>query len=582
MSGEPPSAGVIRALERPWVASLFVAGVACIAWGLSLGLGFFLDDLHNIERAVAAPWSFEGLARAFTVFDPASAGVWCMERAGVHFFRPLFVLSLKLDHAIWGATAFGYHLHSLALHALNSVLVLWLLRRVGLAAPLALLAAALFAAFPHHGVALLWISGRTEILLSTFVLASLVLYARSLVTGPTLAARFGVLVFAAAAFLTKEGAVVLPGYLLLVELLMRRHTMPSGQAKSPWGPWVLGVAGRLAPVAVLVIAYLIYRFGVMGLGEMPPQPYFVPPTDPNFLPWAGTKTLYYYFAWLFSVPIAPVAPVGLLLRYPWAIGIMALLTIGGWAFVMRRLGHLEGRWVFLLWTAGSLVPTLTVMASNHYTYLANAAVAVLGSAVVMTVKRGGLRRGVLVVTVGIFLGHMLYGYVGYRDLGATNEDIAAAVETLAPEITEGERELFLINTLFVAAHTGQRLRLFHGAKGLSTQILTISKDPFEIAPAPTTRWEGERRLIIDIPPDWMRSDLVQMFLMMSDDLKGGEVYRAGSATLVPTTDAEGMLSAIELTWPPERDMSRVIVVVFDEAGKGEVGDVRRLVFGGQQ
>jgi len=289
-------------MMRPERADLVVLGITALFWGCGLALGFFLDDLHNLERALAAPWSLRGLAEGFTVFDPATIEVWCLDRDPVRFLRPIFVLSLKLDHAVWGFTAFGYHLTNLLLHGLNAVMVRRLLLRLGLRPGRALLAACLFAAFPHHTVAVLWISGRTEVLMATFVLGALLLHVRALDGEQVLASRLGSLACAAAAFLTKEGAVTLPVFLLLLEWIRRDPAAPLSRS--------LRVAAvRLWPVVLLTAVYLGLRLGVMGLGAHPPKPYYMSPADPDFPAFAAIKLVYYYFAWLISAPIMPVAPV---------------------------------------------------------------------------------------------------------------------------------------------------------------------------------------------------------------------------------------------------------------------------------
>ena len=552
-------------MRRPPKEDLVVLGVALLFWTCGLALGFFLDDLHNLERALAAPWSLRGLADGFTVFDPATIEVWCLDHDPVRFLRPLFVLSLKLDHAIWGFTAFGYHLTNLLLHGLNAVMVRRLLLRLRIPSPRALLAACLFAAFPHHTVAVLWISGRTEVLMATFVLGALLLHLRALDGVRPTASRLGSLGLAAAAFLTKEGAVTLPVFLALVEWMRRDRALPRGAQ-------LRGALVRLTPVVLLTALYLGLRLGVMGLGAHPPRPYYLSPTDPDFPAFAAVKLVYYSFAWLVSVPIMPVAPVAFLVRTPLALAAVAAFTVAGWFAVLHVLRRDAGTPAWLAWTAAGLIPTLPLMASNHYTYLSNVGVAVLGAGVLLWIPRPRLRRVLLVGTALLFGVHALNGFLTYRGLETHNREIAARVLEAAPELRDGGRDLYLVNLPFIAAHTGQRLRLLHGTGGLRTHLVTVSSEPFTPEAGAWANATPEGSLYLSLPAGWLDRDLIRMFLTMGTDIEAGGRYPCGDGVLVPRDGPAGPLTTIEVTWPADADP----VVVLLERTEGDAIAAQRV------
>ncbi len=547
-------------MKRPANEDLVVLGVALLFWACALALGFFLDDLHNLERALTAPWSLQGLAQGFSVFDPATIEVWCLDQEPVRFLRPLFVLSLKLDHAVWGFTAFGYHLTNLALHCLNAVMVRRLLLRLGIGPGHALLAACLFAAFPHHTVAVLWISGRTEVLMATFVLGALLLHARALDGDRSVPARLGSLACAAAAFFTKEGAVTLPVFLVLIEWMRREPGLPVSKV-------IREAAARLWPVVLLTVLYLGLRLGVMGLGSHPPKPYYISPTDPDFPAFAAVKLVYYYFAWLVSVPIMPVAPVAFLYKTPLALAAVAGMTIAGWIAVARILRRAPGTPAWLAWTAAGLIPTLPLMASNHYTYLSNVGVAVLAAGILLWIPRPRLRTFFFIATVLLFGAHALQGFFTYHSLEARNREIAQRVLEVAPEVRDGDQDLYLVNLPFIAAHTGQRLRLLHGADGLRTHLVTTSSEPFGPGPVPDIVRSAPGTMRLDLPPGWLEEDLIRMFLTMGTDVEIGRAHPCGEGYLVPRAGPDGTLEALELTWP---DDARPVVVVLRPGQEGSV------------
>lgn len=90
-------------------------------------------------------------------------------------YRPLCVLTFRLNHWACGLRPAAFHLVNVLLHALNTGLTL----RVGrllLPAPAASLAALLFAAHPVHTEAVSGIVGRADLLACLFYLLSFLFY----------------------------------------------------------------------------------------------------------------------------------------------------------------------------------------------------------------------------------------------------------------------------------------------------------------------------------------------------------------------------------------------------------------------
>ena len=124
------------------------------------------------------------------------------------FFRPLVTMSFRANYELFGLDPFPYGLTNLGLAAACAALVFRLGRSFGLAVPAATFGAAVWA-FNFHGInmGVLWVSGRTALLLTLFALLAGVAF---------LAGRRALcLVCVAAALLSKEEAVALPLALLL-------------------------------------------------------------------------------------------------------------------------------------------------------------------------------------------------------------------------------------------------------------------------------------------------------------------------------------------------------------------------------
>src|SRR5437773_3308173 len=178
---------------------------ALIAFSPNLNSYFLSDDFVQIGKVLHGDFSV----------------AWGQSHGG--FFRPLFILSYIIESRIWPAHPLGYHLTNITIHALNSFLVLKLgLRPLdNLQLPARTMkaaagtAAALFLLHPSHTEAVIWISGRADLIATFFCLAALCWYAGFARNRkwPHLAIA---LMMGVAALLAKESAVCLPFLILIV------------------------------------------------------------------------------------------------------------------------------------------------------------------------------------------------------------------------------------------------------------------------------------------------------------------------------------------------------------------------------
>jgi len=172
----------------------------------------------------------------------------------VGFYRPLVTLSFAIDRGIWNLDPRGYALTNLIFLVADAGLLFVLARRLSLSSSAALFASAAWM-FNFHGInmALIWISGRTALLLCLLSLAAVLVWLR----GRRLAAAL----LALAAMLCKEEAVMLPPLLLLVDLVATGQR-PMNIRRALLRSW---------PVWVAAAIYLIVRVqtGAFGLSDAP-------------------------------------------------------------------------------------------------------------------------------------------------------------------------------------------------------------------------------------------------------------------------------------------------------------------------
>ena len=181
------------------------------------------------------------------------------------FNRPFQLASLMLDAAVWGRDAFGYHLTSVLLHALNVVLVWAVGRAFSLSTPgaeskprqaeglsYAMLAALLFAVHPIVTEAVCEPTFREDLLVAACTLGALLLAMRHDPAAPN-GDRWRALGCAGLCFLavaSKESGIAAPMILGVYWLLFRRA--------EPRPFWVLAICGgKLAAIAFLAARFLL-------------------------------------------------------------------------------------------------------------------------------------------------------------------------------------------------------------------------------------------------------------------------------------------------------------------------------------
>ena len=233
------------------------AALGCALFAPTLGYQFVWDDratvLFNREiRSLAnAPSFFAG--HAFSGAAPELRDIRVVE-----YYRPAWVLSLALDHALWGDRPFGYHLGNILLHALASGLTAWLVFELLGSAWAAALAGALFAVHPVHAEAVAWVSARNELLLSVFLLLAFIAYLR-MRRGAGAAALVACLGFFALALLSKETAALFPAIVLLYEWAGGEAARKTKGTARPWERYRWALL-----LAVVAAAFMAFRAGIVA------------------------------------------------------------------------------------------------------------------------------------------------------------------------------------------------------------------------------------------------------------------------------------------------------------------------------
>ena len=260
-----------RATPRALVLAL--ATLFCVIYLPDAGHGFVKDDFQWISAA-RRPLS--------AVFTEAP-----------DFYRPLVTMSFRVDYELFRLDSYPYGLTNVAIAAACAALVYALGRSFALSNAAAIFGAAVWA-FNFHGInmGVLWVSGRTALLLTMFALLAALAFLRE--------RKVLCLVCMSAALLSKEEAVLLPLVLLLWRVVLTRHV---SAVMSAW--WLM------IPVPLYAIARL--RANAMTPFDAPDYYTF------TFAPAAVTRNFVEYAdrSWTFAL-------AGLLLLWCWGRPSVAL------------------------------------------------------------------------------------------------------------------------------------------------------------------------------------------------------------------------------------------------------------------
>ena len=93
-----------------------------------------------------------------------------------YFYRPLQILTYRIDYSLWGSETFGFHLTNTILHILMALCIYWLLLLLFNDRLLALFTSILYIVHPVHTEAIAYLSGRTDPLGGCFLLLSFIFY----------------------------------------------------------------------------------------------------------------------------------------------------------------------------------------------------------------------------------------------------------------------------------------------------------------------------------------------------------------------------------------------------------------------
>lgn len=344
---------------------LILAAVAVLPYLGSLRNGFVYDDF---DQVLVNPYirDFHRVRQIFTT------SVWSFMgdfRGSSNYYRPIMSLGYFLCHELFGFHPLGFHLANLLANLGVVLLVFLVTLKMFRSAPVAMVAACLFALHPIHTEAVDWIAAVTELELALFYLLAFGLFLSSARAAgkcsvPLQAAMAGSFVLA---LLSKEQALTLPLLAALYEHFFREdraETTRTQKIQRYGALWVLAAIYLMVRARYLGgFAPSLYRQGWGAEGVVISALALVGRYCWKLV-WPAQLCGYYVFP----------ADMGALI--PWALGGIVALAIGALVFVALRKFDRQAAFG-VIWFLLILAPVLNVrwMPSNpfaeRYLYLAS-------------------------------------------------------------------------------------------------------------------------------------------------------------------------------------------------------------------
>ncbi len=529
----PPSSHPPRSLSRELCALLSLAVLIALLHGRSVRYGLFMDDYAHIRQLREADWSLGGLTAACRLdLVPEILDVWWLPEIRLRFFRPVSFGLMKVTYLLTDWNPAAMHVASMGWHLAVCLLLMYLLRRLGAPPLLAWVAAALLSIHPASVSPVQWIACQTELMVTTFLLCATHCWARYRGwTSPRVAANAGSAsgavttsaepavaeaagapaarggwcwaVGAGAFFLAalgcRENAVMFPLVMFLMEPFADRRQ----RGLRAWRSYA-------APV-LLAVAYVAVRSYYLSGAALPPRPYVIPPTAPDFLPYVFDKLCYYVLALFALVPCVPFGGLQYLRDMPAVFYGASLAILAGVAWAALRRRRRPENMLGLAWFLIFVAPVLPAFESPHHLYLPGVGWAIVVSRVFAAL--GGPRAWAW--RVGIRGGFALSGAVGLGLLFALMThlfglamDTAQSVEDRVVDEIAGDPNglrdgdtLYVVNLPMIAHYTRYALEEYTGRRNLRAVALTWAPRLLGMASPAELVWISDREFEVRVARD---------------------------------------------------------------------------------
>ena len=359
---------------------LSLVAIGCAAYANAVFHPFVHDDIVFIAQNPAIG-RLDDISAIF--FNHSGAPV----QGANAYYRPVLELITRLEYRLFGLDPFGYHLFNVLLHAVNGVLVFFLLSRSGLSRGLAWAASALFLVHPAQTEAVACIAGISNLASAFFILVCLNFYASRRYV-------WALAAFIAGAF-TKESAVLLPLVLIGMDRLRAGGSLRRACA-------------RVGPFAAAAGAFLFLRQSLTGANVL--SDILASPGELRLRLLAIPRTLLTYLKIIvWPDDLHYYRNTDILAPNAWAFAALGIIVLAGFLF-FRRL-HADDRRTAAFgagWFLLFVLPVLNVLplineysfilTAEHFLYLPIVGILIIGALIASRLATSPwIRKGLFAV-----------------------------------------------------------------------------------------------------------------------------------------------------------------------------------------
>ena len=358
VSGKP--IGVRRAIA---MAAILV--MTFLVFAPTLRYGLVYDDFEQIvTNPRLTAWSY--VPGYFTTHLWAHSPL-----QAANYYRPIFLLWLRMVDQIFGAPGPIWHLASILAHC-GAVACVWLLlNRLTGNFNAAAMAAALFAVHPVQTEAVAWVSAVSEPLLTIFVVLSVYFHVTR--KSPI---SYAALLFALLAMFTKELGIVAPALIFAYELTARDGTRSNFKT-------AIANSAYSALAAVLYVACRMNALGHLATGVAPNMT-----IGEMVLTWPRVIAMYgRHLVWPVHLSVAYDVALGTAI---WPVVLLAAVCAG--LIWMARRGSANVR-LGVAWFVITLAPGLSLRylfkgdyVHDRYLYLPAVGLALIVAALISKIE----------------------------------------------------------------------------------------------------------------------------------------------------------------------------------------------------
>ena len=395
----------------------------------------------------------------FTGLTPENVS-WALTAVHASIWQPLVWLSFMIDYELHGLKAGWFHMTNVLLHIASTLLLLFVLRRMGGGLWRSLFVAALFALHPLHVESVAWVTERKDVLSALFWMLTMWGYLRY-VERPGTARYLTTIFFFVLGLMAKPMLMTLPAVLLLLDWwplgrvdIAALRPAAGGKKEKPevkktsckaQSEKACALAGTLSPARILLEKF---PFIVLSLLSCSIAFFAVHQTDaivsmqniPLGSRIANALVSYVLYLWKMLWPACLYNPY--LYSYsgtmqPWWKTTVACIVLAGLTFAAVKTARKRSYFLFgWLWYLGTLIPVIGFVQvgaqtmADRFTYIPLIGIFIIIAWGAAELSSGWCyRRAVMGSAAGVILSGLLV--CAYVQTGYWKDSISLWTHTLA-------------------------------------------------------------------------------------------------------------------------------------------------------